>query len=154
MSKSTDSDRPETTDIERWRNVCDAIAETIAEYPDSLRETGDDTSDLPDALSLRMELREWARPDEPTDEHILRLKRELLALVSGEGVGEKSRYDDWSGERLSFFIEELLPYSISRQFIQMYLKKIADIENAAGLPSSINAKTQNPIQAPSTDRHL
>jgi hypothetical protein len=122
------------------------MAETIAEHPDALRSSEDNTPFTHDVLSLKLDLMHWSRPDESPEEYISRLKRELAGLLRAGKLGSEIFPAETPDEEISGIIHKDLPYLI-KPFppeVQIYLTRISELEEAAGLPTSIN--TDSPIR--------
>jgi len=140
--------KPQLSALERWRNICDAIAETTADDPQALRDYDDYTPFSRKELSLKAELSQWAREsqsDESREEQIFRLKEKIRNLIIAD-AGFEAMPAESPEEHISRFIQ-----TIGRLMLQIqgYLEKINELEKAAGLPLSI--KTERPSQEPSKE---
>ena len=145
MSNPFDSEKPLLSPSERWRNVCEAMAETLAEDQNALRGNDDSTDDILDAVSLKMDLMHLARPDESPEEHIHRLSEEVALLVTEDG------YHRDSDESVVEYVSRVLQskaFLKSRKHILVYLQKIRELEKAVGPSSSLKrgTPTQEPLK--------
>jgi hypothetical protein len=111
MDKQHKPKHPPLSDLERWRNLCDAMSEDLLlDPPSAFGRSGD-------AFSLQMELAHLARPGETPEQQIARLRLELERLL--RRPMKKVNFKQAARDRK----EEVLQRK----------KKIRELQKAAGL---------------------